>query len=165
MQLAAALEAAPAAGLRARCVVMFDAPLGQSEASDFHREGGVQGAAGSDSTVATKLRRLLSPAGAAGSSTLPAGDADDDVLTRLAAEHFASCNALLDRYVAGRLRVCCPLVDVRPANSECAFLDSLEHLTTAAVVQRVVEGDHWNMLFGENTKGAAAELCAVLEAA
>ena len=167
VQLAAALEADPAAGLRARSVVMFDAPLGQSEARGFHRDGGVEGAAGSDDgTMATKLRRLLSPAGTAESSTLTAADdADDDALARLAAQHFAACNALLDRYAAGRVRVCCPLVDVRPRNSECAFLDSLDHLTTAAVVERVVAGDHWTMLFGEHTEGAAAELSVVLKTA
>ena len=167
VQLAAALEAAPAAGLRARSIVMFDAPLGQSEARGFHREVGTEEAAGCDEDkVATKLRQLLSPAGAAESSTLTAIDeADDDALARLAAKHFAACNALLDRYAAGRVRVCCPLLDVRPRNSECAFLDSLDHLTTAAVVEHVVAGDHWTMLFGENTEGAAAELSAVLRMA
>jgi thioesterase domain-containing protein len=167
VQLAAALEATPAAGLRARSVVMFDAPLGQSVARGFHREGGVDVAAGSDDdTVAAKLRRLPTPAGAAGSSTLTAAaDADDDALARLAAQHFALCNALLDRYAPGRVRVCCPLMDVRPRNSECVFLDSLDHLTSAAVLERVVAGDHWTMLFGENTEGAAAELSAFLKTA
>ena len=162
LQLAAAL-AEEGGGLEASGVLMYDAPLGQSEGKGFHRQAAAESEGGAGE-MADKLRQLLSPS-KQGAAATASEEEDDKALAQLAARHFAACNALLDAHVPGArggpLR--CPVVDVRPRVSECKFLASLDHLSEAAVTERVMAGDHWTMLFGDNAPEAAGLLAELLD--
>jgi hypothetical protein len=77
-----------------------------------------------------------------------------DALYQHAAAHFVKCNELLDAYDERSLQLRCPIVDVRPEATDCR--PALDALTTAALRRHTVAGDHWTMLFGEQTRAVAA---------
>jgi len=133
-----------------RSVLMMDAPLGQTVGKGFHRgDDALRGGA-----LVQTLRAQLEP--------LVDDEASLDMLSAHAAAHFAACNELLDAYDATALRVRCRLVDVRPAHSECAFMESLAPLTEDSVHTHEVGGDHFTMLFGEHTAAVADALSPFL---
>jgi len=130
-----------------RAVVLIDAPLGQTSGRGFFRGG-----ESSSSLIAT-LRAQLEPV-VADSNVM-------ESLTSNAAQHFVECNRLLDVH-APTTGMNCQLVDIRPANSECRFYNSLDRLTAGDVHEFEVLGDHWTMLFGENTAGVVSAIAQFL---
>jgi pimeloyl-ACP methyl ester carboxylesterase len=139
LQMAARLAQAGAEAPHVHSVLMFDSPLGQTAGQGFHRgDDAMRGGA-----LVQTLRAQLQP--------LVDDEAALDTLSANAASHFAACNELLDVYDAAAVRVGCPLVDVRPLNSECDFMESLAPLTKGPVHSLEVGGDHFTMLFGEHT--------------
>jgi len=150
LQMAARLSQSGGTQPTVRSVLMIDAPLGQTVGKGFHRgDDAMRGGA-----LVQTLRAQLQP--------LVDDEASLDMLSAHAAAHFGACNGLLDVYDATAVRVGCPLVDVRPAASECAFMESLAPLTDEAVHSREVGGDHFTMLFGEHTAAVADALSPFL---
>ena len=68
---------------------------------------------------------------------------------------------LLDDYDERSLKLHCAVLDVRPADgSDCDFLglDLLGELTSAKVLRRQVEGNHWTLLAGTGRAEKIAQL-------
>jgi thioesterase domain-containing protein/acyl carrier protein len=74
-------------------------------------------------------------------------------------DHFSACTALLKIYqkrVFDSPYLNCPVVDIQPEESEYIPIpQAAEELTTDKCKRIVVKGDHWTMLFGNNTRNVA----------
>ena len=126
---------------------MFDAPLGHTAGRGFFRDGA------SGASLVDTLRAQLAP--------IVDDAAALESLSAHAARHFVECNRLLDEH-APTTGLACPIVDVRPRASACRFVDSLSALTSAVVHECEAPGDHWTMMFGENTRAIAEAVAPFL---
>jgi len=130
--------------LAVHAVLLFDAPLGQTRGRGFLSD---------ESTLVETIRQQLAPLVESGAAL--------DNLTMHTTRHFVECNRLLDIYEP-RASLSSPIIDVRPAASECRFLASLTHLTSAAVHEIEVCGTHWTMLFDQHTRKVAEAIAPFL---
>jgi thioesterase domain-containing protein len=125
-------------------IVLFDSPLRQPKR--IHELSEADGS----SSNRPAYRDLIDATGSSG---------DIQVVARTA-EHFTACTALLSKYhgrAAESKSLSCPIVDVRPDETDyLCDLSAIEELTVAVVHRPVVRGSHWTMLFGQFVDAVAA---------
>jgi len=84
-----------------------------------------------------------------------ARNVNDDDIANQADNHFKACTDLLKKHYlrpAECKPLTCPIFDIRPRD-DCSYrcpIEAIEELTTGKVTRRVVEGNHWTMLFNEH---------------
>jgi len=95
-------------------------------------------------------------------------DDDDDDIAFRTKNHFKACTDLLSKYhhrPTENKPLTCPIYDLRPRDNTtyCCPIEAIEELTTGKVTRRVVQGNHWTMLFNEHAISIANILMSYLK--
>lgn len=167
------LQSTPVCALHSKLVVskllLFDSPLRTSSSSTYDVGDNVNDDMDKSVNISGKMVVLdkqsveaEDTADVAMAKVFAANSriANDDDIVNQADDHFKACTDLLKKYHLRPVEfkpLTCPIYDLRPRDDSSyrCPIEAIEELTTGKVTRKVVEGNHWTMLFNEHAISVA----------